>query len=973
VTSYQPALIKSLQHLLYQGPVAGLDDSQLLERFVTRQDEAAFAALVALHGPLVLGVCRRVLRDEHEIEDAFQATFLVLVRRAGSIRDAGRLGPWLHGVARRVALRSRSEAARRRADHRQLTWALESVAVRPARQTEFDDVIGIIDEEVARLPGCYRDAVVLCDLEGRSYTEAASRLRCPLGTVQSRLARGRARLRSRLIRRGLAPLALESFLIEGGSAAVPDLLARATVKAAIALAAGKAGVAGAVSVTAFALASSAMRSMSMAMMRRIALAFAAVSIAIGVGLAGNNTHSDDPATAPAPEGVQPPPAEGAESGHTVTLVVSSSADGSPLAGATVWVRATRGRVHTWEGTTDDMGEYVVVLPGEGTSQLDVVVAHPGYAPGFMVIGSPGRRENRTMAALERAETVGGTVRDERGLPIEGARVFATHQWHQPPPLWPEIFSSPNSDLAVATTDAQGRWRSDSLPTSYGPEAWLKVLVTHPDFIATELRTTAEKARAFSIEQVMKTGVAVSGAVLSPLGRPVVGATVVVGIPLWEKMFLRFTTDKNGQFRSSRCFDPLQSRPTLTVQAPGLAIAAQTITVKPDAPPLVVRLTRRRPIEGRVVDVHGRPVVGAAVLPSRNNFRDLLDWEADTDSNGRFVWYDAPSTGAILLDVSKPTFGPVWARAVDPAAGEVTITLRHPQHLHGSVTDAETGRPIERFTLIHSSGPSLPGARPAWNRDPQYTRTFTNGQFDLSGYFVLDEDGRHSVLIEAEGYQPDDFVGLTGNVEDVAHDFKLRKATPFSGIVHSPDGRPLTGAEVALDDIGSSIHVSDGGLSVEYPSPSLSAKTDLNGRYSLPSRDRGAWIVVVHKAGFALRSPEQLAGSTDITVAPWGRIEGVMKIEGLVAPSERIWARLNVAGFGGLVEHRTRTDQNGCFTFEQVPPGVLTVGRAVPVKVGASQTLSNPVTVELAPGQTARVQVDGTGRPAMGWPDRPATP
>jgi RNA polymerase sigma factor (sigma-70 family) len=953
--------------------VTGLDDSQLLERFVARHDEAAFAALVASHGPLVLGVCRRILRDEHEIEDAFQATFLVLVRRAGSIRDAGRLGPWLHGVARRVALRSRSEAASRRTHHRQAATALEHVAVRPAHSTDFDDVIGIIDKEIARLPGRYRDAVVLCDLEERSYTEAASRLRCPLGTVQSRLARGRARLRSRLIRRGLAPLAVESFLIEGGSAAVPDLLAEATVRTTIALAAGKVGVAGAVSVTAVALARSAMRSMSMAMMQRIAVAFAALSIAIGVGLAGNNARSDAPISVPAPGGVQPPPAAEPEPGRTVTLAVSSKADGSPLAGATVWVRATRGRVHTWEGTTDDQGQYVVVLPGEGTNQLDVVVAHPGYVPEFTVTGSPGRRVHRTIAALYRAETIGGTTRDERGLPIAGARVFTMH-WEHPPPLWPEIFSSPNSNLAVATTDAQGRWRSDTLPANSGPEAPLKVLVTHPDHIATELRTTAEKARAFSIEQVMKTGIAVSGAVLSPLGRPVEGATVVVGMPLWEKMFLRFTTDKNGQFRSSRCFDSLQSKPTLTVQATGLAIAAQTITVKPDAPPLVIRLTRRRPIEGRVIDVHGRPVVGAAVLPSRSNFQGLLDWEADTDSNGRFVWYDAPSTGAILLDVSKPTFGPVWARAVDPAAGEVTITLRHPQHLHGSVTDSETGRPIERFTLIHGSGPSLAGARPAWNRDPQYTRTFSNGQFDLRGDFVLDEDGRHSVLIEADGYQPDDFVGFTGNVEDVAHDFKLRKATPFSGIVRSPDGRPLAGAEVALDDIGSSIHVGDGSLwRSEHQSPSLPAKTDLNGRYSLPSRDGRAWIVVVHKVGFALRSPEQLAGSTDITVAPWGRIEGVMKIEGLVAPSERVWARLNVAGFGGLVEHRTRTDQNGCFTFDRVAPGVLTVGRAVPEKVGGSQSLSNPVAVELAPGQTARVQIGGTGRPVIGRPDRPERP
>ena len=212
----QVAVLTSIGQLFHSGPVAGLDDGQLLERFVARRDEAAFAALVALHGPMVLGVCRRMLRDGHDVEDAFQATFLVLVKRAGSIRDPGRLGPWLHGVARRVAMRARAEAARRRS-HQDLSGpavVAEEPAVRPASRAEGDDVLGVIDEEVARLPSRYRDAVVLCDLEGRSYAEAARRLSCPMGTLQSRLARGRARLRTRLVRRGVAPMALAAILAE---------------------------------------------------------------------------------------------------------------------------------------------------------------------------------------------------------------------------------------------------------------------------------------------------------------------------------------------------------------------------------------------------------------------------------------------------------------------------------------------------------------------------------------------------------------------------------------------------------------------------------------------------------------------------------------------------------------------------------------------------------------------------------------
>jgi RNA polymerase sigma-70 factor (ECF subfamily) len=196
-------LLTSIERLFGSGTVAGFDERALLERFVSLRDEASFAALVARHGPLVLGACRRVLREPHDVEDAFQATFLVLVRRAGEVRDPGRLGPWLYGVARRVALRARADAQRRREHERDCDIQSEPVA--PEAPTDQHDLFAVLDAEVERLPARFRAAVVLCDLEGLSYAEAAERLRCPQGTVQSRLARGRERLRDRLSRRGLAP------------------------------------------------------------------------------------------------------------------------------------------------------------------------------------------------------------------------------------------------------------------------------------------------------------------------------------------------------------------------------------------------------------------------------------------------------------------------------------------------------------------------------------------------------------------------------------------------------------------------------------------------------------------------------------------------------------------------------------------------------------------------------------------------
>ncbi len=190
------------------GP-SGLHDrflASLPERFASGGEAAqlAFAALVERHGAVVLQTCRSILRDEHEAEDAFQATFLTLVRKARSLWVRDSLGPWLHQVAYRAARCSRSAAARRTVHERR---AAEMIAGRDDRRRADDgkgaDFGAAIHEEIERLPERYRVAVVLCDLEGRTHEQAARHLGCPVGTVKSRLARGRVRLRDRLTRRGL--------------------------------------------------------------------------------------------------------------------------------------------------------------------------------------------------------------------------------------------------------------------------------------------------------------------------------------------------------------------------------------------------------------------------------------------------------------------------------------------------------------------------------------------------------------------------------------------------------------------------------------------------------------------------------------------------------------------------------------------------------------------------------------------------
>jgi RNA polymerase sigma factor (sigma-70 family) len=265
---------ESLRHvrmLFESGAVGGLTDRQLLERFLARDGEAAeraFAVLVERHGPMVWRVCRRILQDDHDAQDAFQATFLVLVCKARSlwVRARGSLGGWLHAVACRVAARSRSARARRRAHEKRV--AKVATALSQAARGDSDELGRVLHEEIGRLPENFRAAVVLCDLEGLTQEQAAQRLGWPSGTVRSRLARGRGRLQDRLKRRGLAPSAgaLAALLTaEAATAGVPAFLVENTGRAASLVPIGQTA-AGAVPV---ALAAGVLRAMSMTKLKLI--------------------------------------------------------------------------------------------------------------------------------------------------------------------------------------------------------------------------------------------------------------------------------------------------------------------------------------------------------------------------------------------------------------------------------------------------------------------------------------------------------------------------------------------------------------------------------------------------------------------------------------------------------------------------------------------------------------------------------
>ncbi len=240
--------------------------------------ELAFEALVEWHGPMVWRVCRDVLRESNDADDAFQATFLILARRAREIRKRSSLGPWLYGVALRVARSARSHAARRR-NREQLAAGLEQKE--SMEHVDRLDAAPILHEEVGRLPEKYRAPLVLCYFQGLTHDQAASQLGWPVGTVRSRLAKARDRLRPRLLRRGVAPsvaILLASGQLEA-AAPVPAALISATVGMAV-----RAGAAGAVPAAVAALVGKTLREMTIMKMSMIGTALIALALVSTVGL-----------------------------------------------------------------------------------------------------------------------------------------------------------------------------------------------------------------------------------------------------------------------------------------------------------------------------------------------------------------------------------------------------------------------------------------------------------------------------------------------------------------------------------------------------------------------------------------------------------------------------------------------------------------------------------------------------------------
>ncbi len=554
-------LMRQVSALFGGGVSAGLADGELLERFQRRKTsgdfsgaEAAFGAIVDRHGKMVLNVCRRALSNPQDAEDAFQATFLVLARKAGSVRvDASNsIAPWLYGVTRKVAAKARRQSARRQA--REVSVPGIEVAEPTSRFSaeelaERAELRALIMEEIDRLPGRFRQAIEAIDLDGCTQDEAARRLGWPVGTVRSRLSRGRARLRDRLTRRGIQAPSVIPIAGAPLVKAVPNGLAVSTIQAAVAFA-SKTALPGAISVPALTLAEGVLRMFTATKLISASMVFT-IGTAIIAASAIPRPVQEKPAPDPEPIVEQKFEIEL----EPLEVQVLDSETGEPIEGATVIAKLWQvGRFpEIARDSTDAQGIANVARPSKAIDGFYLDANADGKVPmraSWLPEDLADEPPDTFTFELQTGETIGGIVQDERGQPIEGAKVY----------VWlfkrrdQEDGADWNTSTFPLTTNAEGRWSASYLPPEISKDTRILVRYEHPNFVGnsygynSDWELTIDQAQSLEAVHILADGVTIQGRVLDEAGQPVADARVIYVEDSNPSEIYEKKTDAEGRFQ-----------------------------------------------------------------------------------------------------------------------------------------------------------------------------------------------------------------------------------------------------------------------------------------------------------------------------------------------------------------------------------------------------------------------------------------
>lgn len=669
-----------------------------------------------------------------------------------------------------------------------------------------------------------------------------------------------------------------------------------------------------------------------------------------------------PESVAAPEEAGEGDAEGEEAvrgGHDsirLPIHVTSESSGEPLAG--VCFRFC-GRVggDRLDERVETNREGLAEFEREGSAEVQYLwftAEKPGFVPIHYVWRNdikPIELPERLDLAMSEGRHIAGRVEDEQGKPIAGATVELTM-----PVTWPRL-ASHVFYAAELKADEDGRWSWDGAPQSARD---IGIRITHVEFLGGGARASDSSATV----TVLKRGLTVRGRVLDSQGTPIAGATAQLGFDRFGTGQPKATTDEGGYFIIEKC----KAEPSaVTVQADGFSPEIRQITIGQAVDSVEFTLAPGNVLRGKVVDVEGKPVSGAIVVPDTWRGFRTLDKRLTTDAEGRFEWCGAPPD-AVAYDILKEGHMANRNLALIAAAEEQVITLHPELWITGRVTDAKTGEPIKEFSIrygyLFANSDST-----HWSEDEP--TAYANGEYR----YKFDEPMQGYLLqVVAKGHTPQTSRVFRSDEGGVEFHFELEQGEGPTGRVVAPDGTPAAGAEVGLATAEKRACLSAGHFDRSQNRADVVA-ADEDGRFAFIARDDEPFIVIaVHDAGFAEVKGDALKDATPIKLEPWGKLRGRVVLGTKpdagreISFSPKRPDDFNRWNFVWDYGYRATTDEDGRFEFDRVVPGPGIVARTVVTEFGggSSQHATGWQTpVSVAPKETIEVVIGGTGRPVIG--------
>jgi RNA polymerase sigma factor (sigma-70 family) len=813
-----------MQHI--QGLAAGpggqhRTDRQLLDDFASGRDDSAFAGLVGRHGPMVLRVCRRVLRHEQDAEDAFQATFLVLARNPGAIRKGASLASWLYGVAYRTALAARRKAGRRRNYEARLRPRTPSTP-----SPTWDDVQAVLDEEIQRLPESLRAAFVMCAVHGQTLAAAAAELGIKEGTVGWRLSRARQRLGSHLARRGIQLSAVPAALAvasSAGEAAVPAALAGTTIRFGLSVAAGE--PAAAIPSHVAALAAGVTRAMTLTKAKFAASFLVAVGLLVAAGgalayraFASGEEPSPNPsrpAEPPTPRANAAPPAARPDDADVPATFSGRvlDPDSHPVRGVRVVFHQRRpyGELPDFfsgpvVGTTDAAGRYRFSgtihrnAPGRDRKPQLTLTAHvPGYGPAATVeVHSPDELKDRTLRLVKDDVPLRGRILDLQGKPVPGVTVRPV-----------AVVANAANDLGrlVKVIETTNAWWAE-LPDEHRPN----IVFSAPAAGLTQTAVTDGEGRF----------------TLSGFGRERIVVLRLDG-PAIATSLLNAMTSARPAVRSTRP----ERKPDFSVHNVNYVFAHGASFDYVAGSPVVV--------EGTVRDQDtGKALAGVGVRYPIDYNAARFGWADEeltttTDAAGqyRLAGVSRPSPYAHHVDFAPPAGQPYLAAVLSPPESKLgqpvrlDVGLKQGVLVKGRVTDKVTGRPVQAVVayFAFADNPNVEKVKHGWSsrvvsskKDGSFTLAALPGRgivaartddmrrgaylFGKGASAIAGLDARMGGMFMTRPYicKPGKFDALAAiepgaNIDSVDCDLQLDPGKTVKGTLRDPDGKPLAGVHI----------------------------------------------------------------------------------------------------------------------------------------------------------------------------------